>query len=274
MCLVTVTCLTFDRIEANAVAGLDTRAPAYCVMNAKNGDVICEKDMMGTFYPASITKILTALVVYENISPNQLNDRITFSHDAVETYAPKESSTLTPKAQEGEVMTVNDALHGMMLPSGNECANALAEYVAGDIPSFVAKMNAKVADLRLTGSVFTNPSGLDDGNQHVTAYDMAAIMRKAVQNESCRQLLSCKSYTIPATNVCGPRELVAGHAMVSGDYPYEGEICGKGGKTKLAGRTLVTYVDQEDFQLIVVVLGDDETRAFLYPVMQLYKFTK
>lgn len=259
-------------VRAEAANGPDTRAESYCVMNAKTGEVICEKNMTGRYYPASITKIMTALIVYEHVKETDLDKTLTFSHDAVVTYLTSDSSTLTPTAKEGETMSVNDALHGMIMPSGNECANALAEYVAGSMDAFVALMNDKAEELGLENTHFVNASGLDDANQYVSAYDMAVIMQEAMKNPLCAELLSCKTYTIKATNMTEARSLVAGHSMVYGDYPYEGEIAGKGGHTAAAGRTLVTYVDQGDYQLIVVVLQDELTRAF-FDVQTLLDFS-
>ena len=260
VCLVTG--IRMNMVQSLAANGPDVCAPCYVVMNAATGELICEKNMNVQCYPASITKIMTAMVVYEQLSAEQLNDVLTFSYDAVNTNLDIRSTTLDPTAKEGEQMTVNDALHGMMMPSANECANALAEYVAGSNAAFAELMNQKAEELGLENTHFVNPHGIDDENQYVSCYDMAVIMRAAIQIPECRELLGCVNYTIPATNLSQQRELTAGHGYVNGEYAYEGVICGKGGKTVLAKRTLVTCVDRDGIELIAVVLNDEESRAY------------
>ena len=257
---VALTLYGLPRTAKAEVAGPDVNAEGYCVMDADTGEVICGKNQYAKYYPASITKILTALIIYENLPASDLNNVLSFSHDAVVTNLTKDSSTLSPVAKEGEQMTVDQALHGMMLASANECANALAEYLAGSNAEFANMMNARIAQMGLEGSHFANPSGLDDTEQYTTAYDMAVIARTALQNPSVKALMSVNDYVLPATNLCGERAMHSGHALINKSYHYETEAeiaySGKGGLTDWAGRTLVTYADRGDKRLIITLMKD------------------
>ena len=240
--------------------GPDVNAEGYCVMNAATGEVVCGKNQYVKFYPASITKILTALIIYENLPEEDLDNVLSFSHDAVVTNLTRDSSTLSPVAKEGEQMTVDQALHGMMLASANECANALAEYLCGSNEAFAVMMNNRIAEMGIEGSHFANPSGLDDENQYTTAYDMAVIARTALANPKVKALMSVNDYVLPATNLCKERAMHSGHALINGSYHYETEdeisFSGKGGLTDWAGRTLVTYADRGDTALIITLMKD------------------
>ena len=235
--------------------GPDIYGEAYCVMDADTGDIICGKDAMGMYHPASITKIMTALVVLEQVE--DLEEELTFSDSAVNGISSN-SSTLNPKAMVGEKMSVWDCLNGMMLASGNECAAALAEYTAGSMDAFAELMNRKAEEIGTTNTHFTNAHGLDNAEHYTNPYDMALIFRAALQNDLFSELDSTVKYTIPATNLCGARELTMGHQMVCGAIPYDGVFAGKTGRTALAGRTLVTAAKHNGHTVIVVVMKSGE----------------
>ena len=139
-------------------------------------------------YPASITKVMTALVVLEHAS---LEDKVTFSHDAVYNVDRGSSNA---QIEEGDVLTVNDCLHALLLKSANEAANALAEHVAGSREAFAEMMNEKAKELGCTGTHFQNPSGLQDENHYTTARDMALIGMAAFQNKEFWRLKKSESY--------------------------------------------------------------------------------
>ena len=146
------------------------------LMDINSGAVLFEKNSHEPYYPASITKILTALIVIENCG---LDETVTFSNTAVNTLEPN-SSILGARA--GDTLSVRDCLYALLLQSANEVANALAEHCAGSMDAFAEKMNEKAAELGCTDSHFANPSGLNDPNHYVSAYDMALIAKAAFNN--------------------------------------------------------------------------------------------
>ena len=249
----------YPAVMVFAAAAPSVYAESYCIMDADTGEIIAEKYMDTTYRPASITKILTALVAIENCE--DLNDTITFSHNAV-TSITSDSSTLIPTAREGEVMTVRDVLYGMMLASGNECANAIAEYIAGSVENFAVLMNQKAQELGAVSSRFVNPHGLDVEGHYTTAYDMALIFRAAMQNPIFYQIDTTPYYTIEATNLTAARNLEMGHKMIRGEYACEGVFAGKTGSTKLAGRTLVTMAKRNDRSIITVIMKSTEAQFY------------
>ena len=240
--------------------GPDIYGDAYCVLDAGTGDIICGKNAMGMYHPASITKIMTALVVLEEV--DDLQDTLTFSDRAVNGIASN-SSTMPPKGMVGEEMTVWDCLNGMILASGNECAMALAEYTAGSAEAFAERMNERAEEIGTTNTHFVNPHGLDNAEHYTNPYDMALIFREALQNEAFRELDSQTTYTIPATNLCGPRTLTMGHQIVCGEMPYEGVDAGKTGRTALAGRTLATAAEHNGHNIIVIVMQSSEQYVYV-----------
>lgn len=248
--------LTSRAAETGYKNGPDIYGDAYCVMDGDTGDIICGKNAMGCYHPASITKVLTALVTLEQVE--DLDATLTFSESAVNVAA--NSSTLPPKAMAGEQMSVWDCLNGMMLASGNECAAELAEYVAGSQEAFADMMNEKAAQIGATNTHFVNAHGLDHYEHYTNPYDMALIFRAALENETFAKLDSTVTYTIPATNLYGsPRVLTMGHQMVAGNISYDGVYAGKTGRTALAGRTLLTAAQHNGHHIIVVVMhcGED-----------------
>ena len=232
----------------------------YCVMDTDTGEIIIHKNMDEQFYPASITKVLTALVTLENC--DNLDDTITFSDWAINSCTAN-SSTMPPKGMVGEQMTVRDVLYGMLLSSGNECANALAEYIGGDINTFAEMMNEKAKELGATNSHFVNAHGLHDPNHYTTPHDMALIYQAALENPTFREIDSTATYTIPATNMTGARALSMGHKMVNGQLPFEGVFAGKTGNTAEAGRTLLTAAERNGHTLISVVMKSNNDKFYL-----------
>ena len=253
--------LFLDLGEVKAeLEGPDVYAEGYCVMDADTGEIIIHKNMDEQFYPASITKVLTALVTLEHC--DNLDDIITFSDWAINSCSAN-SSTMPPKGMVGEQMSVRDVMYGMMLSSGNECANALAEYIAGDITAFAEMMNEKAKELGANNSHFVNAHGLHDPNHYTTPHDMALIYQAALRNPTFKEIDSTATYTIPATNLTGARALSMGHKMVNGQMPFEGVFAGKTGNTAEAGRTLLTAAERDGHTLISVVMKSNNDKFYL-----------
>ncbi len=235
------------------------------LIDADSGCVIYGKNIHQRYYPASITKILTALIVIERCN---LDDTLTFSHTAVHQV---ESGSTSAGYDTGDQITVRQALYAMLLKSANEVANALAEHCAGSIEAFAELMNEKAASLGCQNSHFVNPSGLNDENHYTTAYDFSLISKAAFENPSFVEFDSTTYYELPrnAANP-DPFTVYCGHKMLkksSGQY-YAGIIGGKTGYTMLAGNTLVTCAERDGLRLISVVLNGhqthyDDTRTLL-----------
>lgn len=230
-------------------------AEGAVLLDASTGKVLYGKNADQQFYPASITKVMTALLVLERCS---LNDVVTFSASATTNL---ESGAVSLDITEGDRLTVEQCLYGLLLKSANEIGNGLAEHVAGSVANFAGLMNERAAQLGCTNTHFANPHGLNDSTHRTTSHDMALIMRAALQNETFRRIATTCTYDFPATKKAGARTITMGHKMM---YPsdsryYEGIIGGKTGYTSLAGNTLVTGVERNGVRLIVVIMKAKQT---------------
>lgn len=226
------------------------------LMDAASGNVLFAQNGDTKFYPASITKLMTALLVAENCS---LDDKVTFSSTATTNL---ESGAVSINMTAGDVMTVRQCLYALLLKSANEVGNALAEHVGGSNTKFAEMMNAKASALGCTNTHFTNPHGLNDTNHYTTPHDMALIARAAFQNDVVKTVASTRTYTLPPT-IKNPSGLTVtmGHKMLnpSDSRYYPGVIGGKTGYTSKAGNTLVTVVEKDGVRLIVVIMKSKST---------------
>ncbi len=234
--------------------GPTVEGEAAIVMEASTGTVLYEKNADEQLYPASITKIMTALLAVENSS---MDEQVTFSMDAV---YKTEGSGISRDVD--EVMSMKDCLYGLMLESSNECAYAIAEHVGGTYDNFVQMMNEKAAELGCTHTHFNNPHGLPDENHYTCARDMALISQEALKNETFRLITSTRRYTIPPTNKHAQETYLTNHHKMlnnwRGDstYLYDGCIGGKTGYTSVADSTLVTFAERDGMTLICVVMKE------------------
>ncbi len=231
------------------------------VMDLESGTILYERNMDVVHYPASITKIMTALITLENCS--DLQATITFSSNAV--YDTAGGSSIARDV--GEEMTVEQTLYGMMLESANECAYALAEYIGGSVDNFVAMMNAKAQELGCTNTNFTNSNGLPDENHVTTAHDMALIAKAAYQNETFRTIVGTPNYQIPPTNKHEDITYLNNHHAILhpfkyGDYVRDWCRGGKTGYTQAANNTLVTYGEENGMKLVAVVMNEHGTNVY------------
>ena len=229
------------------------------LMEASSGQVLFDKSMNEIRYPASTTKVMTALIILENIP--DLNKNITFTDIILPDLAPGNS---TINAQVGEVLTVEQCLYAIMLASANEVCTQMAVEIAGSVENFTAMMNTKAAEIGCTNTHFVNANGLPDPNHYTTAYDLALILREAVKNEAFCKIAGAAKYTIPPTNKTSASRNMENHnaLLVDGKYYYEGAIAGKTGHTEAARNTLVTAATREDMTLICVVLRSENEERF------------
>ena len=231
----------------------ELNAGTAAVVDADTGAVLFSKNQDQAAYPASITKVMTALVVLENC---KLDEEVTFSHDAVYN-VDKGSSNAQIEA--GDVLTVEDCLYALLLKSANESANALAEHVAGSREAFAELMNQKAAELGCTNTHFTNPSGLFDANHYTTARDMTRIGIAAMNNAEFLKIESSTSHRLaPGQRVPEGNVVYMEHKMLLPNSRYYDSrvIAGKTGYTLDAGNTLITMAEQDGRRLVAVVMQD------------------
>lgn len=261
---------TASAITTNSISGWpqasDISSTAAIVMETSTNTVLFSKNADQPLYPASAVKIMTCLIALENSS---LDDQVTMTATGVSGVTDGGANI---SAQLDEVFTMEQCLYAIMVASANDIALQVAEHTGGSVEAFVEKMNARAQELGCTNTVFTNPTGLPDENQHITAHDMALIMEAAMANETFRTIASTSSYTIPATNVSGgERVLTNSFTMINNasDGYYEPCIGGKEGYTEASGSTLVCEASKNNMNLVCVVLNgasgvtDDEAIALL-----------
>ncbi|MCC2820781.1 D-alanyl-D-alanine carboxypeptidase [Lachnoclostridium pacaense] len=255
-------CLSIGVFTIRALAApewpsdVSIQADGGIVMDADTGTVLYGKNMDQQYYPASITKILTALIVLERCD---LDEMVSFSHDDVYNV---EAGSSSAGIDEGDVLTVRDCLYALMLASANESANALACHVSGSREEFAKLMNEKAASLGCTGSHFANPSGLNDENHYTTAHDMALIAREAIKNPEFLAINGTRSYKLAPTKRTPEGGYVANHHKMlnkNESVYYPGAFAGKTGYTSLAGNTLVTCAKKDGMTLIAVVLNGHQS---------------
>lgn len=248
----------------------DLVANAAIVMDAVSGQVLYEKNSQEKKYPASITKILTVLIALEhNVD---FNATVTMSENAI--WGVERDSTLIG-LDVGEQVTVKDLVYATMVKSANECAYALAEYVAGDIESFAKLMNERAAEIGCKNTHFITPNGLHDEDHYTTAYDMALITKEALKNETFREIAGTLNYTVPATNLTDEtRPLWNGNKMINPAEPYYYEYCegGKTGYTIKANNTLITFAKKDGLELICVIMDCDGAKYAYSDTKALYNY--
>lgn len=231
-------------------------AGAAILIDSSSEKIIYSKNEFEKMYPASTTKILTAILTIENCN---LDDVVTVPYEAI---ASIPSGYSVAALQAGEQLTVEQLLQVMLVHSANDAANVLAYHVSGSIDTFANLMNQKVAELGLTNTHFTNPSGMHNENHYTTAYDLAIIMKYCMKNSTFRTLSSLKYCTIPATNKYDERVfnttnelLIYDNREVSSNYYYKYAIAGKTGYTTEAKNCLVSVSNKDNLELICVVLS-------------------
>lgn len=257
-------------VSTNSIAGWpqgpEITSEAAVILEDSTNTILYAKNMDAALFPGSTVKIMTCLLALENSS---LTDQVTMTATGVSGVTDGGANI---SAQLDEVFTMEQCLYAVMVSSANDIALQVAEHISGSVEAFVEKMNARAAELGCTNTVFTNPTGLPDENQHTTAHDMALIMKAAIDNEAFGPIASAISYNIPATNVSGGgRALSSKFTMtnpaVSGYY--EGCLGGKEGYTQASGSTLVCAAERNGMRLIAVVLKgapdqtDDEAITLL-----------
>lgn len=240
-------------------AAPEITSDAAILMERSTGTILYAKNAEKSEYPASTTKIMTALLALENCTGDET---VNFTKTAI--YA------LTPGASHigmtaGEELTVSDCLYGLLLPSANEVANALAEHVSGTMKAFTEEMNARAAALGCINTHFANPNGLHDPEHTTCAYDLALIFQTCLSTPNFISIDSAKTYVIGPTNLVDEsRPMKTTHKMLQTDSAYYDErvICGKTGHTPEAGGCLITYAESSGMGLLCVIMGAEQPNEY------------
>lgn len=237
-------------------------AETAIVMDASSGYILYQKDMDKKMYPASMTKIMTALLVLEK---GNLDDIVTVSQKAVDSVDIYQSSNIG--LQVGEEVSVRDLLNALLIPSANDAAYALAEYISSSELDFANLMNERARELGAVNTHFANSSGLHDDDHYTTAHDIALIAREAMKNTTFAQTVSQSTFIFPQTNMrqskatyANTNHLVSRYLNTS--YYYDKATGIKTGFTDEAKHTLASSAKDGSNSLISVVMGcPDETNG-------------
>lgn len=228
---------------------LTLASQAAVLMDADTGTVLYQKNMHQVLYPASITKLMTALLAVQSLQPEQV---LTVSQAAVNA-VPRTSShiSLLP----GETLTAEEALYAIGMESANDAANVLAEAVAGSLEAFARQMTKTAQALGAKNTHFANANGLPDGNHTTTAYDMALITAAAWKQQGLATYFSTVNHTLPATNLSSSRSFRnKDRLLAGGQYYYDGVQMAKTGWTSSAQGTFAAVVKQGDVTLVAVTM--------------------
>ncbi len=241
-------------------------AEAAAVFDLSGQDVIFGKNAFERLYPASTTKVMTALVA---LKYGNLDDMVTVTEDAVITERGATLCNIKP----GDQITLGQLLYGLMLPSGNDAGAAIAVHISGSIEEFSDLMNEEARRLGATGTHFTNPHGLHDPEHYTTAYDLYLIFNEALKQPYFRQVIGALSYTAQYTDVSGnpvTQTWKCGNRYMTGERETpEGltVLGGKTGTTNAAGYCLIMAVEDQAGEEYVSVVMKAGNRPDLYANM-------
>ena len=216
-------------------------------------------------YPASTTKLMTAILVLEKC---QLTDVATVSNSAVDSVPAGYS---TAYLQKGEKLTIEQLLHVLLIPSANDAANVLAEHVGGSIANFANMMNSKAKEIGCENTNFKNPSGIHDENHYSTAYDLSLIAKHAMQFQAIKDIVQKTVYNLPKTDKYNSDNrifyntnlLLSHHSPYVYYYPYATGL--NTGYTNPAKDCIIATAKKDDLELIAVILGAEDTNGSLVP---------
>lgn len=232
----------------------DIYSPSCILIDSTSGKILYEKNAYNKMYPASTTKIMTAILVLENCN---LNDIVTISENAISLTSVPETYTRA-NLKSGEKVSVEDLLNVLLIPSANDAAIALAEHVSGSVDEFSKLMNLKAKEIGCINTNFVNPNGVHNTNQFTTAYDMSLIGKYAMQNDVFKKIVTKTSCNLPITNVYDKDDRKfknTNELLTSDNYYYEYTTGIKTGYTDSAKNCIVASCKKDDYEFIVVVLG-------------------
>jgi len=226
---------------------------AAILIDSKTGNILFENNAYEKAYPASTTKVLTALIALTE--ETDYSKQVIPSHHAV--YSVPSGSSIA-YFSEDEELTLEQVLYGLMLPSGNDAANILAEYISGSVDEFANLMNLRAKELGAKNTHFVNANGLHDANHYTTAYDLSLFAREAMKMDKFREIVSTYHYVMPSTNRSDTdRDFYNTNKLLvpNGEYFYENATGIKTGFTSAAKNCLISSAEKNGIELICVVLG-------------------
>lgn len=234
-------------------------ARSAILMEARTGAVLYEKNIHDQLYPASITKILTALIAMEQC---QLDEMITYSHEAVDSIDWQTDSNIGIRA--GEQINLEQSLYGLLVGSANEVANALAEHISGSVPAFAQLMNQRARKLGCVDSHFVTANGIHDDDHYTSVHDMALIAREFFSHDLLCKMSSTAAYTIPRSSTLSTElNIQCRNQLLPGrEYAYEYLVGSKTGYTSLARQTLVSCAQKDGMKLICVIMMEESPAQF------------
>lgn len=258
-------CVTDGDVEA--VSADTSESYAALFFNVDTREVLYAKNIYDRLYPASTTKLMTALLALEH---GNLDSQVTVSQEAITFH---ENGVSTAKLKAGDSLTVRQLLYALLLPSANDAANVIAEAVGGSVDQFTAMMNEKAQALGATGSHFVNANGLQDENHYTTAYDLYLIFQAAMKYDDFMEILQTPEYEASYQAADGTavsavwkstNQFTAGNTAVPEGVSAVG---GKTGTTTAARSCLVQlFTDAQGQRYVAIILGCKE-RAILYEEM-------
>lgn len=256
--------ISVTRVSATEsdTSSINVSATTAILMDYNTGKILYDKDSEKQMYPASTTKIMTAILTLENCD---LEEKAIVSYDAVFSVP---SGYTNANLQVDEELTINDLLHVLLIPSANDAANVLAEHIAGSIESFASMMNTKAIELGCKNTHFVNPSGIHNENHYSTAYDLTLMAKYAMQFDVFNEIVQTQKYTLPTSNKYDKEDRIfttTNHLILktnnNSDY-YEYATGLKTGYTNAAKNCLVSSAEKDDMKLISVVLGCENNAKF------------
>lgn len=241
-------------------------AQAGALFDVTDSSVIYGKNIYDQMYPASITKVMTAIIAIEE---GNLSDAVTANDDVVIREAGASMAGIKP----GDTFTLEQLLYGLMIPSGNDAANAIADHIAGSTDAFVEKMNAKAKELGATHTHFVNANGLHSTDHYTTAYDLYLIFNEALKLPLFCEIINAQSYTADYTDANGTAKQQVwkvGNWYLKGDREAPKGVTvlgGKTGTTQAAGYCLIMASDGDDGKEYISIVLKSANRPSLYDNM-------
>lgn len=243
-------------------SSLSIDSPSCVLIESSTGKILYEKNANQVRYPASTTKIMTAILVLENC---KLTDVATVSHNAIHSIPP---DYVMANIKEGEQLTIEQLLNVLLIPSANDAAIVLAEHVSGSVSKFSDLMNEKAKEIGCKNTHFVNPNGIHNKDHVSTSYDLALIAQYAMKNSTFRSIVKKTQYTLPATNKYNKADrtfkttndlLIKNTSKSKSNYYYHNATGVKTGYTGEAGNCLVSSAKKDGMEVIAVVLGAEFT---------------
>ena len=241
-------------------------SPSCILIDQDSGKILYSKNANSKMYPASTTKIMTAILTLENCN---LNDIAVASHNAIFSIP---SGYSIASLREGEELTIEQLLNTLLIPSANDSAVVLAEHIAGSVETFSKMMNDKAKELGCKNTNFVNPNGIHNENHYSTAYDLSLIGKYAMKFDTFKEIVKKTTYSLPATNKYDKEDrlfnttnnlIKKNFSSSPTNYYYKYATGAKTGYTVPAGHCIVATAKKDDVSLIAVVLNDGFTEEGL-----------